>query len=487
MNRVEAHYAKLKTLPPADIEVQNAWLLFNTRNDRALYPALMRLGGRTDLTVAQRETVQDIWANWSVRRAGVAMDNGNVQRAVDILDAASQAFPDNLTVRKAVAGGYAQVGRAKESLALYKTIPMQDATAGDFQGAIGAALAANDRTQAETWLRQALERYPRDPAILSLAARYEQARGDNQRAADYYRASLAAMPLASPTDRLAHMLVYPEQDTKAHRAVTAADLQHLLDPDYEPFSKTTKLPPLPAYGPDPYNGSAPVVLTPGKPTQHSSPQSSTQDGSWVNTPTSLNQPPFAPDTNSAIVTFPAAQAAPPQIFYPQSERYIEVPGLSDEEYPQLRLLNASSESSFEQVQDTDQSTVQLSANAPHSMASDAWKGLVFSLMAAGRNQEALDEIQKIPAGVRKQLEADPDFVQGEATLYAALGNTSIALEYMARVDEFYLLRRVAPPAGLEIQHAWLLYNTKNDHDAPSGPAASGFAPRPHRRSACSSG
>jgi hypothetical protein len=30
----------------------------------------MRIGGRTDLTVAQRETVQNIWANWSVRRAG---------------------------------------------------------------------------------------------------------------------------------------------------------------------------------------------------------------------------------------------------------------------------------------------------------------------------------------------------------------------------------------------------------------------------------
>ena len=70
------------------------------------------------------------------------------------------------------------------------------------------------------------------------------------------------MPPASPTDRLAHVLVYPEQDTKAHRAVTAADLQQLLDPDYEPFAKTTKVPPLPAYGPDPYNGSAPVVLTP---------------------------------------------------------------------------------------------------------------------------------------------------------------------------------------------------------------------------------
>jgi hypothetical protein len=68
MTRVQAHYAKLKMDPPANIDIQSAWLLFNTRNDRMLYSALMRLGSRTDLTAAQRETVQDIWANWSVRR-----------------------------------------------------------------------------------------------------------------------------------------------------------------------------------------------------------------------------------------------------------------------------------------------------------------------------------------------------------------------------------------------------------------------------------
>jgi hypothetical protein len=39
MNRVQAHYAKLKTLPPPSVDVENAWLLYNTGNDRALYPA----------------------------------------------------------------------------------------------------------------------------------------------------------------------------------------------------------------------------------------------------------------------------------------------------------------------------------------------------------------------------------------------------------------------------------------------------------------
>ena len=73
---------------------------------------------------------------------------------------------------------------------------------------------ANDQNQAELWLRQALERFPRDPEILSLAARYEQARGDNERAAEYYRASLAVMPRNTPADHLAHLLDHPEQDTR---------------------------------------------------------------------------------------------------------------------------------------------------------------------------------------------------------------------------------------------------------------------------------
>ncbi len=259
MTRVQAHYAQLKQAPPPNIDIQNAWLLYNTLNDRALYSALMRLGSRPDLSATQRETVQTIWANWSVRRAGAALDNNDNQRAVDILEAAARAFPENTAVRKVLAGGYVRTGQVKEALAMYKSVGMQDASASDFQGAIGAALAANDKLLAEQWLRQALERFPNDASILATAARFEQARGDNQRAADYWRASLAAMPAASPTDKLAHELAYPDVSNTTHKARTTADLQQLLNPENEPFPKTTKLPPLPAYGPDPYNGRAPVV------------------------------------------------------------------------------------------------------------------------------------------------------------------------------------------------------------------------------------
>ena len=44
-------------------------------------------------------------------------------------------------------------------------------------------------------------------------------------------------------------------------------------------------------------------------------------------------------------------------------------------------------------------------------------------MAANRNAEALDELDKIPADVRRQLEADIEWVQGIASLYVAVGDT----------------------------------------------------------------
>jgi tetratricopeptide (TPR) repeat protein len=299
MNRVEAHYSALKIQLPTATEIQNAWLLYDTKNDRALYPVLMNLGARADLTATQRETVQLIWANWSVRRAETAMDNGNAVRAASILEAAAMAFPDNLDVRKAVAGGYAKVGRGREAMALYQSIPLENASSTDLQGAVGAALAANDKAQAETWLRQALARFPRDPGILQLAARFEEARGDKQRAAEYLRSSLAAMPPVSPTDRLAHQLAYPDYDGKAHRPTTPADLERLLNPESEPFQKTLKLPPLPAYGVDPYTGSAPVVLNPS--------QQLPQRKPWIDAPaTTTTTPEYKPEA----ATVPKVQAAP---------------------------------------------------------------------------------------------------------------------------------------------------------------------------------
>jgi tetratricopeptide (TPR) repeat protein len=202
LNRVENFYLLRRTPAPPAMEVQHAWLLYNAGEDHALYPVLNGLDARADLTAAQRDQVRTLWANWAVRRAEYFLDNGNALRGVQILQAAAQDYPNNMTIRRAVAGAYAKIGKPEDALALYKTIPMQDATPGDYQGAIRAALAATEMAQAESWLRQALARFPADPLILGQAARFEQARGNTQRAADFWRASLAAMPPGSAVQGL---------------------------------------------------------------------------------------------------------------------------------------------------------------------------------------------------------------------------------------------------------------------------------------------
>ena len=93
LRRVQQHYAQQNAMAPADIDVQNAWLLYNGQNDQGLYRQLLMLGGRNDLTDAQRRTVQTIWANWAVRRANQAAVAGNTQRALAILNATASRLP----------------------------------------------------------------------------------------------------------------------------------------------------------------------------------------------------------------------------------------------------------------------------------------------------------------------------------------------------------------------------------------------------------
>ncbi len=475
MRRVQAYYFQRNLQPPASLEVQNAWLLYNIGDDRSLYRTLMRLGGRSDLSIAQRESIQNIWANWSVRRAAAAMDNGDSARAIDILDAALQAFPDNQSVRKAVAGGYTQVGRARDALKIFKSLPMQDSTSADFQGAIGAALAANDKPQAETWLRIALERFGNDPGILSLAARYEQSRGDNQRAAAYWRAAIAAMPAPAPADKLAHELLYPEQSARGARRATGADLKQLLDPDYDSSPRSTRLPGEPSYGPDPYDRPAPLAPAPNQQMQIAPGLAGTNASS--------------PDPRPVIRSIPSARPAGEQLFHQQSAVHFTGESsragrnsgtwtMHDGVYhppisgvalrPAYGRTGTGASVRMLRVSLAQNSGVggggpiPIVVNPPHSPATDAWKGLISSLSSSHRNAEALADLGRIPAEERRQLESDIEFVQTVAGLYLAVSDTARATAYLSRIEDFYAQNRAEVPAGLEIQHAWLLYNNHYD-------------------------
>lgn len=274
LNRVQQKYAVAHAAPPADIDIQNAWLLFNGQNDTGLYRQLMILGSRNDLTDDQRQAVQTIWANWAVRRANQAAAQGYMKRSVAILNAAARAFPDNPGVYKALASGYLRAGLPKQAVAIFKTQDMTTASSSDYKAAIGSALAANDSKDAETWLRFALEQYPRDSQVLSLAARFEQARGDSNRAADYYKASLAAMPPPDPGAELADELSRPVAAMRPPTVAQQQDLASLLAPGTDATTapgnvtvvdETPSRPYLPSYSN--IYGQAPVVLSPdGAPT-----------------------------------------------------------------------------------------------------------------------------------------------------------------------------------------------------------------------------
>ncbi|HEY0309159.1 MAG TPA: tetratricopeptide repeat protein, partial [Acidobacteriaceae bacterium] len=260
LNRVTQHYAAQHQAPPADIQIQDAWLLFNSNNDAGLYPALMNLGGRPDLTDEQRRTVQTIWANWAVRRANQAAAVENYKRSLAILNAAARAFPDNPGVIKALAGGYLRAGNPKQAEAIFKAQDMTAAAPGDYKSAVAAALANGDTKQAEVWLRYGLNLYPHDSQMLTQAAKFEQARGNSERAADYYKASLAAMPPADPGVALAEELSRPVPPGEIRLPSTrqSQDLAALLAPGSGPISTPQPPPYLPSYT-NQY-GQAPVML-----------------------------------------------------------------------------------------------------------------------------------------------------------------------------------------------------------------------------------
>jgi cellulose synthase operon protein C len=265
IHRVQQHYALQRTAAPADIDVQDAWLLFNGGNDAGLYRQLMLLGGRQDLNDEQRRTVQTIWTNWAVRRANQSAASGNIKRSLAILNAAARSFPDNPGVLRALAAGYARAGLPKQAVLIFKSQDMTAATASDYKSAVGAALAAGDTRDAEVWLRYGLDTYPKDADMLALGAKFEQARGNSTRAAEYYRASLAALPPSDPGAELASELSQPLPVVHLPTPVQPQDLATLLSGSDAQDTPAQNAPAAPPYLPSYSNayGVAPVQVQGG--------------------------------------------------------------------------------------------------------------------------------------------------------------------------------------------------------------------------------
>jgi cellulose synthase operon protein C len=224
-SRLSEIYAARNIAEPVDVQIQYGWALLKSGDTRRLYVLISSLSTLTSMTDTQQRDFNHLWASWSIQQAQASLAAGDSRRALAILGAAAQTFPEDTDVDIALAGAYMSVGHPKQALSIYTALNMSQASLPQIQGAIGAALAGRDMSHAEQWLEIALDRYKDNPTILKMAAQYEQARGNNERAAAYYRAALNAL---GPAPIGGDLLSQPGEP--AYRASPGQQLMQLLAP-----------------------------------------------------------------------------------------------------------------------------------------------------------------------------------------------------------------------------------------------------------------
>ncbi|HTW79573.1 MAG TPA: cellulose synthase subunit BcsC-related outer membrane protein, partial [Terracidiphilus sp.] len=220
---VRNYYRDREQQIPYSVEAQRAWALIAIGDDNDVANTLVQLSHRSDLKPVEQRQNRMLWAAWSVRKALQEEKHGNPQRAIAILEMASQAYPDSVDIRRALAGTYVRTGNAKSALALYEGIDWYSAGKEDFLGAISAASASRDFTQGRQWVANALEHFPDDPQVLTAAAEFESSAGDMRMAKQYWHDVLNV-----PAQKLEQQL---SQSSNGSSSISASDaLARMLAP-----------------------------------------------------------------------------------------------------------------------------------------------------------------------------------------------------------------------------------------------------------------
>ncbi len=150
------------------------WLLYKARDGEQLLPRLLRLDRENDLNLAEQEQLAQLWIYWSLRRTDHARQIGLYPLAVQIMEAAHAAFPQNARLRETLAGAYIQNGQPQKTVQMYAEKNLRMATPEDARAAIGAAMAAAQEGKAKRWMQEARLRYSQNPALLVLDAQWEK-------------------------------------------------------------------------------------------------------------------------------------------------------------------------------------------------------------------------------------------------------------------------------------------------------------------------
>jgi cellulose synthase operon protein C len=178
---------------PIDLDLQLAWAMVDSgQHDSELQLLLNRTRNRSDLGAGQRRAIDEIWADWSIRRANQAVRSRKPGEAVAILTAAASDLPGDRRIPAALASLYTRQRDWNKALAVYESWKMAGADAADYRTAAGAALSAHKNLLADHFMREGLLLFPNDVELLHMTARQAVVNGNYKEAERYLKLALAA-------------------------------------------------------------------------------------------------------------------------------------------------------------------------------------------------------------------------------------------------------------------------------------------------------
>lgn len=193
LQAARSRYTAQRRLPPVVLDLQTAWTMLAVSVDApGLNDLLLYDQRRTDLTSKQRQAFEEIFSDWTVRRAERAFET-KPETAFSMLTDAAQQYPADRNIHSTLASLYLKRHDKQKALEVFQSWGMGGAQAGDYRVAAGAALSAHKFQLADQYIRRGLEQFPHDAELLHMNARQDIARGNYDEGEQELRSALVAM------------------------------------------------------------------------------------------------------------------------------------------------------------------------------------------------------------------------------------------------------------------------------------------------------
>lgn len=198
IRRLKDVIAQQGRAPRASLQIQLGWLLYHTEHMRALHALLTQLQTRHDLSPRERAQVRSLYFNGARSEAQRAIKQGHPQVALAILANLKNRFPHDPAVERARAAILVQDGHFHQAILVLRNYGVGK-SAGDYQLAVGAALADHNTQQAQTWLKMGQDRYPNNVALTRMAARLDLHQNHIEQARQELKNALNVLPVPNQT------------------------------------------------------------------------------------------------------------------------------------------------------------------------------------------------------------------------------------------------------------------------------------------------